>query len=244
MSVADAPDWYNAGGANPFSAQASLVNNGNPSTGAPLIVNVPTNASPFHTLGLWCPPAIAAEHPRLAVAGVQSGIIFYDDYILDDTRRFGGPVVVPITTLFDTQLVFVPSLNSVIGLYAWVYLDSVPPVSRPYASQLLTAWDFILGGTIRTILPADGSCTSYVLDSITYEIGAAVPQSCLLTDPTPTPFSAFSSPGFTSYTDRLDGLVVPSNVAYSIVSTGAAVANSHVVLRYWRSFSTDGLDIL
>lgn len=244
MSVADAPDWYNAGGANPFSAQAVLLENANPSAGLPISVQIPTNSSPFHTLGLWCPTVVEAEHPRLFVVGDQSGIIFYGNYILDDVNRFSGPVVVPVTTLFDTSFSFIPSVNGVLGLYAWLYLESVPPVSRPYGSQLLVASDAITGGSTRGLLFPDGTCTAFVLDSITYTIGSAVAQSCAFESAPANVYSAFASPGFGSFTDRFDGLVVLSNQTYSVVSTGAAVANSHVVLRYWRSFTTDGLDIL
>lgn len=244
MTIADAPDWYNAGGANPFSAQAVLLENANPSVGAPISVQIPTDSSPFHTLGIYAPYAGSAELPKLAVVGDQSGIIFYDNYLESDIQRFGGPVVVPITTLYDTSISFVPSVNNIVGVFAWLYLDSVPPVSRPYAAQLLSIGDIIVGGSTRNLLTQDLTCTTFVLDSITYSIGVAVPQACLLKSAAGQFFDAFASPGFTSDTHDLGGLVVLSNTTYELQAIGGGVANSFVLLRYWRSFATDGLDIL
>jgi hypothetical protein len=94
------------------------------------------------------------------------------------------------------------------------------------------------------VLPADLTCTSFVLDSITYSIGAAIPQSCLFKASTGQFLDAFASAGYSSDDHALGGLVVASNIPYQIQSAGAALTNSYAVVRYWRSYTADGLDIL
>ena len=244
MSIADAPDWYNAGGANPFSAQAVLLDNANPSAGLPISVQIPTDSSPFHTLGIYAPYAGQAELPKLAVVGDQSGIIFYDNYLESDIQRFGGPVVVPITTLYDTSISFIPSLNNIVGVFAWLYLDSVPPVSRPYASQIHSVTATVNTGGFFTILPADVSISSWVLHSVNFAQNVANPATVALRDPFANILSSFASAGLGCFHDDLGDAVILSNGNLTLSGLGTATNSVIVNLRYWKSFTTDGLDIL
>lgn len=246
MSVADAPDWFNAGGANPFSAQAALISGVNVAHGAPDTITLPLNVSPYHTLGLWCAAQGLARMSKLTVTGVTSGIVYYNGYLEADTVRFGGPVVIPITALFDTQFIFSVDIGTINSVWAWLYLESVPPVSRPYASQTLNKFNAIVGnGIVQQLLPADATCTSFILDSITYAIGD-VGAACDLyfIDPSVNVYSLYSTTGKTTFHDDLGQVVVPANVTYSTKAFGPVLTSSQVTIRYRRSFTLDGLDVL
>jgi hypothetical protein len=244
VSVSDAPDWFNAGGANPFSAQAAMLDAFVLTAAAPQTISIPTESSPFHTLGLYCNPSTLAQTPKLTVIGNESNIIYYSGYLAADVVRFGGPVVVPITTLFDTELEFALDVGHLNNFTAWLYLDSVPPVARPYASQLKSVAVTLAGAGTVNLLAADATCTAFILDSVVFAQTAAAVASAVLDDNTGVIYSAYASAAASPFRDDIGGIVVPSTRAIRANGVGVATNNMQVVLRYWRSFSTDGLDVL
>lgn len=239
----DTPDWY--GGKSPRAGfdQIPLANGVAVSPGAPLTVNIPAGSAPIHALGIWASAAGGILPISLGINGIQSGVLFYGGYPLADQQRIGSPVIVPFTSLHDTQLNIYTVGGTLNDLYVWGYTQAVPAMPARKRAPVQAVTVIIPSGSASTtVLAAPANGLTYVMLGLNATYGGTTPNIITLKGSSGGPLGSVLVTGTAAATIDMHG--VAAGPGEGVVATQSQITpGSTLYVQYAQAFTPDGSDL-